>query len=99
MQCPTTIQDWLRESIACYNQSLRDRVSLYENDKAMFFFRQYEFASDYAFRSRGQEAEEDAAVRVNVQVRHWFATMPDTYDEIANEPGFAFAFCYSFSDK
>jgi hypothetical protein len=64
----------------------------------MFFFRQYQFASGYAFRARDLDEDEQKQELVNAQVRHWFAALPDKYDQIANEPDFAFAFCYVFAN-
>ena len=99
MECPATIEEWFKESISCYNQSQKDNVSLYNEDRAMFFFRQYWFAFEYALRSRDQEVDEKTAKQINAQVRHWFAILPEKYDEIANDSTFAFAFCYLFTNQ
>ncbi len=77
MECPATIEEWFKESISCYNKSLKDNVSLYNEDRSKFFFRQYLFASEYALRLREQEVDGKIARQINVQVRHWFAMLPE----------------------
>jgi hypothetical protein len=41
MQCPTTVEEWVNESISYYNLSLRDNVRQYKDDKAFYFWKQY----------------------------------------------------------
>lgn len=73
-------------------------MSLCFKDRAGFFYRQYRFAYKYALRSREEEVDDTRAEQIDVQVRHWFAILPEKYDEIANDSEFAFTFCYLFAN-
>jgi hypothetical protein len=36
---------------------------------------------------------------MKAQVFHWFATLPEKHDDLANEKDFAFTFCYLFTNQ
>jgi len=98
MDAPDTIETWVKEIYDFYNVSLVDHVNLYSEEKAMFLFRQYKFAPDYAIHARKVSIEKEETESIKTQVFHWFAMLPEEYDSTANEKDFAFSFCYLFTN-
>jgi hypothetical protein len=98
MKCPETIEGWLRESIDCYSQSIMDHIYLEDEDPVMFLYKQYPFAADYACIARGENVELARREQINNQVLAWFGSLPDRFDQVANESDFAFSFCYLFAN-
>jgi len=98
METPNTVESWVKEIYKFYNISLADHVDLYREDKALFFYRQHKFAPDYAIFARTASIEVQEIESIKAQVFHWFASLPDKYDDAANEKDFAFAFCYLFTN-
>lgn len=93
-----TVKGWLQECMFFYNKSLKENVDFYDADPAKFFWIQYQNAPNYALQIRGQNVEPEKRKSIEHQVLHWFASLPDKYDEVANENEFAFAFCYLFTN-
>ncbi len=93
-----SVHDWLKESIFFYNKSLKEHVDMYNQNRSSFFYRQYKFAASYACQIKKPTIEDETQKAIEKQVLHLFASLPEKYDDLANEKEFAFTFCYLFAN-
>ena len=98
MKKANSVQDWLKESIFFYNKSLKEHIDMYNQDQSSFFWIQYKFAASYACQIKNPNIEYEKQNAIEKQVLHLFASLPDKYDDVANEKEFAFTFCYLFAN-
>jgi len=93
-----SIDDWLKEIIFFYNKSLKEHVDTYNQDRPTFFYRQYRFAASYACQIKKTNIEDGKKKAIEDQVLLLFTSLPEKYDDLANEKEFAFAYCYLFAN-